>query len=89
MGLHPDGGEKLWQGPELEGAAWPGLRLGVRWGTREDSLEGDQVFFWEKWEASAAWSDPIRWVSCECALACSSVQRDWKREGDRALKRER
>lgn len=38
MGLHPEGGEKLWQGSELEGVAWPGLRLGARWGTREDSL---------------------------------------------------
>ena len=89
MGLHPKGGDKLWQGPELEGVAWSGLWLGARWGTQEDSLEGDRVFFWEKWEASAVWSAPIRWVSCECALACSSVERDWKRAEDRALKRER
>lgn len=61
MGLHPEGGDKLWQGPELEGVAWSGLWLGERWETQEDSLEGDRVFFWEKWEASVAWSAPIRW----------------------------
>lgn len=86
VGLHPEGGDKLWQGAELEGVAWSGVRLGARRGTQEGSLEGDRAFFWEKWEASAAWSGPLRWVSWECAQARSSVERDWKRAGDRALR---
>lgn len=91
MGLESAPEEEIACGKALGWREWPnqGLWLGAMGSLEKISLEGCEVLFWEKWEASEAQSDPIKPVFRESALSRFSVEMDSERARKKALRTER